>query len=241
MLQPHACASQWPWAREALLQFGSDEALVWVDDQVNPPCARSVSYAELVEMADRVSRVVMRQAASNHEIGVGLCLDNSLAAVTCQLGALWAGHHFVPLDQPSVQPRLREMLNASRIAVIFCCPQLAEQLRQVADACTHSISVLLIDDAELTTPACAHLCMATDAIAEEAPSLGSPRLRRVCTFHTSGTTGTPKPIHSTPEQWSAFVTAAAHPYHLTAASRIFLATSAIFDPSAGLTFAALAA
>ena len=238
---PDAMSSCWPWAREALARFASKDALVWVDDQENPPCARSVTYAELIEMAGNVSRVVARQVGDD-ETGIGMCLDNSLAACAVQLGALWAGHHFVPLDQPSAQPQLREMLNASRIAAIFCCPNRAAEVRRVVDGCSHSIAVLLIDDAELTRPACARFCMA-DASAEAAPSAAiRPRsCRRICTFHTSGTTGMPKPIHSTPEQWHAFVTAAAQPYHLTPASRVFLATSAIFDPSAGLCFAALAA
>ena len=63
---------------------------------------------------------------------------------------------------------------------------------------------------------------------------------RLCTFHTSGTTGDPKAVHSSCTEFNAFVTAAAVPYHLNAASRVFVGNNTIFDPSAGLTFAALA-
>lgn len=226
-----------PWSRDALLRHPAATAVVWVAGA--PPCVQSVSYAELTAMADRVSRLVLRSAS--RETGVGLCLDNSLATVACQLGTLWAGNHFVPLDQPSAQPRLSEMLDQSGIEVCFCSPQLAAEVSKVLDACHRNIAILVIDDAELTCPTSARYCMMGEIAAEVAPSMAVPSpCRRVCTFHTSGTTGAPKPIHSTPEQWAAFVTAAARPYHLTASSRILVVTSAIFDPSAGLTFAALA-
>ena len=147
----------------------------------------------------------------------------------------------MPLDQPSAQPRLSEMLDLSDIEVCFCSPQRAAEVSKVLDACHRSIAILIIEDAELTCPTTARYCMVGAIATEVAPSTAAPPpCRRVCTFHTSGTTGTPKPIHSTPAQWAAFVTAAAQPYHLTAASRVLVATSAIFDPSAGLTFAALA-
>ena len=59
MLSAHQeWAPQWPWVHDALLRFAPNEALSWVDDQANPPCAHSVSYVELVQMVDRVSCVV---------------------------------------------------------------------------------------------------------------------------------------------------------------------------------------
>lgn len=235
---------EWPWSRDALLRFdGAAEAVAWVDDQTDPACACSVSYAGLVKMADRVS-CILAEGAVSQGAGIGLCLDNCVAAVACQIGALWFGNHFVPLDEPSVQPRLREMLNASCIEVIFASPINAAEVAKVAATCCRSITVLAIDDAELTCPERSRYCMsdASTATATVA-SASAPEQRpcqRVCTFHTSGTTGTPKPIHSTAEQWGAFVLAAARPYHLSESSRVFVATSAIFDPSAGMTFAALA-
>ena len=223
----------WPWARDALLRFADATALVYVDCDASTAGTRSVTYAELIEMADHISRLV-----PGRETGVGLCLDNSLAAVACQLGVLWGGSHFVPLDQPSAQPRLRDMIDGSSIELIFCAPHLVEEVTTVVNACCRrsGIAVRSIDDHELIRLMTARMHEGDDA------SAATPRLcrERICTFHTSGTTGTPKPIHSTPEQWGAFVVAAAKPYHLTATSRVFVATSAIFDPSAGLTFAALA-
>ena len=64
-------------------------------------------------MVDRVAAIIA--SAACRAAGVGLCLDNSLSAVVCHLGALWVGNHFVPLDEPSAQPRLQDMLCASRL------------------------------------------------------------------------------------------------------------------------------
>ena len=237
-LPPPSPDSSVPWSRKELLRFDADVAVSWVDtNEADLPYARSVSYAELIDMADRVSCLVAH--AASRGAGVGLCLDNSLAAVACQLGILWAGNNFVPLDEPSAQPRTQEVLENSGIELIFCGPHLADDVARVVDECRHKIIVLSIDDAELTNPSCARFCM-MDAVSSCRPDVPHNMCSRICTFHTSGTTGAPKPIHSTAEQWRAFVLAAARPYHLTATSRVFVATSAIFDPSAGMTFAALA-
>ena len=71
-------SDEWPWSRDALLRFADAEAVVWVDDEVNP-CVHAVTYTKLVAMADQVSRAIAR--TTNCETGVGLCLENSLAAV----------------------------------------------------------------------------------------------------------------------------------------------------------------
>ena len=241
----------WPWSRDALLRYAEADAVCWID-HAEPPCARAVSYTELVDMVDRVAAIIA--SAAGRAAGVGLCLDNSLSAVVCHLGALWVGNHFVPLDEPSAQPRLQDMLCASReIETIICSPHLAAAFEAVVRACGRSISVLVLDDAALLhkdssgataalPPGASTAALPPGASTAALPPGASTALpsQRACTYHTSGTTGTPKAIHSTLEQWGAFVCAAARPYRLTAASRVFVATSAIFDPSAGLTFAALA-
>ena len=197
-------------------------------------------------MADRVS-VVISEAVSPAESGVGLCLDNGLAMVACQLGALWAGHHFVPLalDLPAIQLHMRELLERSNIRLVFCPPSLTATVRAVAERCGHQVTVHTIDDNELTDSATARYCMkavgsAADRHCSEAVGTRSalaPSLpgHRFCTFHTSGTTGAPKPVHSTYAEFEAFVRASSTPYRLSSTSRVFVATSAVFDPSAGVS------
>lgn len=211
-----------PWTRDALRSWADAEAVCWVDAAASPPCARSVSYSALVEMADRVADIVRRVGRPG--TGVGLCLDNGLAAVACQLGALWAGSHFVPLDTPAAQPQLSGMLERSGIEVVFCAPHLTDELATVSEACEHAVTVLVIDDAELIKPGAARFCMkgggaATAAAATPLLQPLPPEQDRVCTFHTSGTTGAPKPVHDTPEQWAAFAAAAVKAWHITSGSR----------------------
>ena len=235
---------EWPWSRRVLRRFGVRTAIIYVD------CAGQqhvCSYHTLVEMATRVAAFVLSTGPGAAEdegnveratSGVGLCLDNGLAMAVCQLGALWAGQSFVPLaiDRPSIRLQLQSLLEARRISVVLCQPTLLGMVEAIAAHCNHCVAAYAIDDLELTSPSTARLCMAglpmgshsstsTNAVPEEAR-------RRFCTFHTSGTTGTPKPVHSSYAEFSAFATAAAAPYRLTSTSRIFVATSHIFDPSA---------
>ena len=107
--------SSWPWSRDALLRYAEADAVCWIDTHAEPPCARAVSDTELVDMCDRFAASIASSAV--RAAVVGLFLDNSLSAVVCLLGALWVGDHFVPLDEPSAQPRLQDMLCASRSAV----------------------------------------------------------------------------------------------------------------------------
>ena len=134
------------------------------------------------------------------------------------------------------------------VKLVFCLPSLVTAVKAVAAQCSHHVDVLAIDDAELTNPVAARFCMATpssgDGVADDHHALSAATdtsHRRFCTFHTSGTTGAPKPVHSSHAEFAAFSFAAAAPYRLTADSRIFVATSHIFDPSAGMIFAAWAA
>jgi acyl-CoA synthetase (AMP-forming)/AMP-acid ligase II len=181
---------------------------------------------------------------------IALCLDNGLSFVTCMLGALWAGHSFMPvaIDPQVIQMQMLGMLAQMHVKILFCAPELAPAVQAVVARCAHPVHVCVLDDDEVLFPAKARHCMALArslyGAYSDAPVLPAlPRARcheRVCTFHTSGTTGTPKPIHNSHAEWAAFVRAAAAAYHMTADSRVFVATSHIFDPSAGLTFAALA-
>ena len=173
---------------------------------------------------------------SGVSVGIGLILDNGVVAVACELAALWTGNYFVPLDL--AQPQLAAMLERSGIEVVFCSQHLAAEVAKVSEEKPGRLVVLSIGDAELTDPTQALSCM-SGASAAVTTARAAPHQDHVCIFHTSGTTGVPKPIHDTPEQWCAFAAAAVQAYHMTSAARVFVATSAIFDPSAGLTFAAL--
>ena len=255
---PEAPSEEWGWSRTALERFSSRTALTWVDASVRPAYARSVTYASLVACASKVTDLIRRlDDETPASSPIALCLDNGLSFVTCMLGALWAGHSFMPvaIDPQVIQMQMLGMLAQMHVKILFCAPELAPAVKAVVARCAHPVHVCVLDDDEVLFPAMARHCMALArsqyvvarsqyGAYSDAPVLPAlPRARcheRVCTFHTSGTTGTPKPIHNSHAEWAAFVRSAAAAYHMTADSRIFVATSHIFDPSAGLTFAALA-
>jgi len=248
---PEVPSEEWGWSRTALERFSARTALTWVDASVRPANARSVTYASLVACASKVTDLIRRlDDETPASSPIALCLDNGLSFVTCMLGALWAGHSFMPvaIDPQVIQMQMLGMLAQMHVKILFCAPELVPAVQAVVARCAHPVHVCVLDDDEVLFPAKARHCMALArslyGAYSDAPVLPAlPRARcheRVCTFHTSGTTGTPKPIHNSHAEWAAFVRAAAAAYHMTADSRVFVATSHIFDPSAGLTFAALA-
>jgi acyl-CoA synthetase (AMP-forming)/AMP-acid ligase II len=183
-------------------------------------------------------------------VGIGLSLDTGLDIIVAQLGTLWAGCHFVPLPLTLVSEHgTIDLLERSAVRVIVCSPQRVADVEAMCRQCGHAITVIQFDEQNepIDHPAAAPAEDNAGAVpgANHTPSLDGGHSRehhrasRVCTFFTSGTTGRPKAVHSTAEEWAAFVTAAPEPYGLSAASRVFVATSSLFDPSAGLTFAAL--
>ena len=164
----------------------------------------------------------------------------------CQLGVLWAGHHFVPLaiDAASISLQARGLLEAGPISLVLCAPSLVDALEAVARRCAHRVSVRAVDDSVQAFRGGGGDGVEGLPTASAAEAWGSARRsgrRRFCTFHTSGTTGTPKAVHSSYAEFAAFATAAAPPYRLTRDSAVLVATSHVFDPSAGMTFAAWAA
>ena len=243
----------WPWSRAKLSTFTDRVAVTWPSPGASGG-AESITYEQLVRIADRIAAVISRSSSNvaPTPVPIGTCLDNGLCIVACQLGALWAGHSFVPLSiEPSAIKLMKGLLQGCPL--VFCPPALQAAVMAVAATCDHHVTVYPLDDADLladllSPSAAGRPDAAEDAAkdaAEDAHRAGHcvRRFRgahRFCTFHTSGTTGEPKAVHSSYSEWNAYVTATAKPYRLTADSRAFVGTSNIFDPSAGLAFAALA-
>lgn len=214
--------SPWPWSRPELERRADAEAICWIDTSVIPALAVSVSYTALAQHAGRVAAFLSRTlgGARTAPAAIGLCLDNGLAMVVCQLGALWSGHSFVPLalDPTSIRLHMRGMLEGCGAALVFCAPGLAEAVAAVTRTCLQRVEVCVIDDSHFADGAAplafgrcvpsggasAAVVTAVDCSAEEravedvaldCASLGPEHAgRRLCTFHTSGTTGTPKPV-----------------------------------------------
>ena len=223
-----------PWARSALERFRTRTAIVHIDTELTTPS--STTYGELIQMASCVAAMILR-LVGHQPTGIGLCLDNGLCNAVMQMAVIWAGSHFVPvpidLTGPGVGALLETVLKGVSL-VVTCGPSLVDELTAL---CGDGVKIVSVEEAVLrtnagTAPACS---------TREDPMVTADGRRRFCTFHTSGTTGRPKPVHSTHAEFAAFCHAVAAPYRITASSRIFVATSHIFDPSAGMCFAAWAA
>ena len=237
-----------PWSPSALLHWEHRTAVVWLDAAMGARVAatpHSITYGTLVSMATRVAAVISRAMTQRLlPCGVGICLDHGLCIAVCQLAALWAGGHFVPLPidlltdgSAAATPHMLAMLQD--VQVVFCSPHHAESLEKLTASSLHPPKLLPIDEADLMANDGSYGGSATVAVDRCGDAMAAHH--RFCTFHTSGTTGRPKAVHSTHAEFAAFATAAAAPYRLNSDSRIFVGTSHVFDPSAGMEFAAWAA
>ena len=160
---PEAPSEEWGWSRTALERFSSRTALTWVDASVRPANARSVTYASLVACASKVTDLIRRlDDETPASSPIALCLDNGLSFVTCMLGALWAGHSFMPvaIDPQVIQMQMLGMLAQMHVKILFCAPELAPAVQAVVARCAHPVHVCVLDDDEVLFPAKARHCMA---------------------------------------------------------------------------------
>lgn len=231
-MERHESAALLPWARSALEHFRDRTAIVHI---IQPATPASVTYGELIRMACRAAAMISR-AVGHQPTGIGLCLDNGVCIAVMQIAVVWAGCHFVPVSIDLAGPGVGAYLEVvlEDVALLITNGSLVPELTALCGDC---VSILCIDEEALSTDAGS----LPECSTREDPTVAADSRRRFCTFYTSGTTGRPKPVHSTQGEFAAFCHAAAAPYRITAASRIFVATSHIFDPSAGMCFAAWAA
>ena len=134
------------------------------------------------------------------------------------------------------------------MSLVICAPPTAAAVVAAFERCSRHAALVTIDEADLLELAIADGVSAiadgasaiadrSSAIADGAVDLGEGASavadgatggrQRFCTFHTSGTTAAPKPVHTSYAEFAAFVVAAAAPYRLTSVSRVFIATSPI--------------
>ncbi|TNH29632.1 amino acid adenylation domain-containing protein [Micromonospora orduensis] len=140
---------------------------------------RSVSYAELNAMANRVAHR-LRALGVGPETLVGVCAERSIELVVGLLGVLKAGGAYVPLDPEYPADRIAFMVADVAAPVVL----VQEHLRGLVPAADSTV-LSLDDDAE----------WAGERVANPAPTAGPDHLAYV--IYTSGSTGRPKGVPNT--------------------------------------------
>ena len=168
----------------------------------------TLSYRELNNRANRLGHYLRRRGVGP-EVRVGICVQRSVAMLTCVLGVLKAGGVYVPLDPAYPEERLAFMLKDSGAALL-----LNEHLLEVDAAAI---------DAE--------------SDADPAPSVTVDNLAYV--IYTSGSTGMPKGVMVQHGSVANYIRAASLAYEIVPEDRILQFSSFNFDASVEEIFMSL--
>jgi amino acid adenylation domain-containing protein len=136
---------------------------------------RSLTYAELTTMSDRLARHLVAEGVMSGE-PVGLYVERSLEMVVAMLAVLKVGGAFVPLDLAYPSDRLSFMLKDTGARVVLTFSHLQGDLDLADD-----IKVVCLDE----------------EIAEHAAERVRPQVEATdlaCILYTSGSTGRPKGV-----------------------------------------------
>lgn len=172
---------------------------------VNVPGGRSLTYAELARLSDRLRDHFVRLGVVRGD-RVGLRLHKSLDAVVTLFAAMKAGAAYVPVDAQSPAARAAYILNDCQVKVVVTEIGLAngldEELRKVG-AAPH---ILAIDSSSTGLPIRELLDVLdarTAAAAATTPDIGPDDLAYI--LYTSGSTGNPKGVTLTHGNAASFI------------------------------------
>ena len=223
------------WPATALVD-GLDGAdlRVWVDRMCNrfrdQPAIRwrerSISYAELDGMANRLANALMARNLGSGSI-VAVCLDDRVQIIASLLGTLRAGCVFAPLDPDSPPERLRRILQELQPACFITDERNGGKLdtirRQELPAsqtlCLKGVSAEMAIDS---------VSSSRDGVETESCVPVDPG-KMSYIYYTSGSTGIPKGIMGTLKGLSHFVKWEIETFSITPGTRVSQLTTPTFD------------
>jgi amino acid adenylation domain-containing protein/FkbM family methyltransferase len=136
----HRIASEW---NETAVAFRGGDRCVhdWIARQARRTPRRfavesaegSLTYADLMERADRLAGTLRGTAGAGPETTVGLLVERSLDMVVGLLGILRAGAAYVPLDPDFPEERLAHMVKNSGMRVLVTHRGLEQRLNVVPE------------------------------------------------------------------------------------------------------------
>ncbi|MBG0830163.1 amino acid adenylation domain-containing protein [Planomonospora sp. ID67723] len=176
---------------------------------------RSVTYAELDALSDRMARLLARYGVRAESV-VGVAVPRSVEMVAVMLGANKLGAAFLPLDLAHPADRLAYMLGDARAEVVVATEQVAGKIPEV-----DGLHALLLD-----APGVAGELAGIEA-GGPFPPVALDQAAYV--IYTSGSTGRPKGVLVPHEGIGSLVATAVDRMGLTPDSRVLQFASIGFD------------
>ncbi len=154
--------------------------------------ARSISYADLLRLANRAGNA-LRAAGVEPEQRVALLLPDGVELVATFLGAMKAGLVPVPLNTLAPPADLHYFLADSRARALVSTPRLAEPLLDSSDPAASLLkTVLLVGDGGPAHPPARSYEAALDAASDALEPFPTGVDEPCYWLYSSGTTGRPK-------------------------------------------------
>ncbi|MCD0449115.1 amino acid adenylation domain-containing protein [Actinocorallia sp. API 0066] len=177
--------------------------------------SRTVTYAELDALSDRMARLLARRGVRTESV-VGVAVPRSAEMVAAMLGAGKLGAAFLPLDLAHPADRLAYMLADSQAAVVVATQQVAGKIPEA-----HGVTALLLDDPDVAVE------FAGIEPGGQFPPVALDHAAYV--IYTSGSTGRPKGVAVPHKGIGSLVATAVDRMGLKPDSRVLQFASIGFD------------
>ena len=178
--------------------------------------SEELSYAELGARAAAIASAIAERGPAGAPPLTAVFASRSSTAFAGVLGALWAGHGYVPLNPSFPAERCRGMLERSGCRTLIVDAEAAEQLGELLDGLEQEIEVIA-PDAEDLVGSVEPMLVDADAIAY--------------LLFTSGSTGRPKGVGVAHGNVVSFIEAVAERYGVSEKDRLSQTFDMTFDLS----------
>ncbi len=176
------------------------------------------TYSELYKISIEISTAINQINSTSHLIGV--YTDNNIYTYAAIIGVLLSGKGFVPLNNKFPDKRLSNIIEQTGLELILGCEESKNRITQLKS----EIELIVIDK--------------TNRVKEEFKFILAPKNSIAYVLFTSGSTGEPKGISISYENFNSFLSPLCEKFPLNNDNKVLQCFELSFDVAIGCTFLA---